>query len=282
VIDSHCIERCKRASRDMRFNILERAYEAGSNGAHIAPALSMVEIMATLYLGVMKYNVGDPLNQERDRFILSKGHGALAYYAALYEAGMISESEFLSYEQNGGLFPGQPNKNHDIGIEYSSGSLGMGLSYGIGLALSADCKRRDFQVYVLLGDGELNEGAVWESAMFAGFHHLSRVTAIIDRNQMQSDGRTEDIMELDIEPMWHACGWEVINADGHSIESLLDAFNTERTDKPRAIIAHTVKGKGVSFMENSKDWHHNILSQEQYDNAVLELRQREVDSIDGV
>jgi transketolase len=242
----------------------------------------MVEIMSTLYLGVMKYEADNPSCQNRDRFILSKGHGALAYYAALYEAGIISEDAFFSYEKNGGFFPGHPTKNNSIGIDYSGGSLGLGLSYGIGLALSADCKQQNFKVYVLMGDGELNEGTVWESAMFAGYHHLSCLTAIVDRNGMQSDGRTEDIIEFDIDSMWHSCGWEVINCNGHSVESLLHAFMAKNKEQPLVVIANTVKGKGVSFMENSKDWHHNRLSQEQYDSAILELRQKEIDPVDGI
>lgn len=272
MIDVACIHKCKKASSNMRQNILERALSAGSNGAHIAPALSMVEIMATLYLCVIKFDASSPLAPERDRFILSKGHGALAYYAALYEAGIISEDEFLSYEKNGSLFPGQPTKNTDIGIEYSGGSLGMGLSYGIGIALSAVCNGQDFRVFVLMGDGELNEGVVWESAMFAGYRRLSSLTAIIDRNRMQSDGMSEDILSFDIDSMWHACGWEVVRCDGHNVESLLDAFALEKKGQPRVIIANTVKGKGVSFMENCKDWHHSRLTQEQYDNAMLELK----------
>lgn len=282
MIDHELIDRCKTASHTMRVNILGRALQAGANGAHIAPALSMVEIMSTLYLGVLKYEVDNPSFQNRDRFILSKGHGALAYYAALYESGIISEDEFFSYAENGGLFPGHPSKNNDIGIDYSGGSLGLGLAYGIGLALSADYKKQDFHVYVLLGDGELNEGIVWESAMFAGYHRLSRLTAIVDRNRMQSDGRTEDIIEFDVNSMWKSCGWEVIDCDGHSVESLLNAFMLIKGDQPHVIIANTVKGKGVSFMENSKDWHHSRLSQEQYDSAIQELKEQKVDSIDGI
>lgn len=260
----------ENAAHNIRCNILHRACAAGANGAHIAPALSIVEILSVLFLNVMNYDVNDPHNKKRDRFILSKGHGALACYAAMYESKIISEEAFLTYEQNGGFFPGQPSKNIDYGIEYSGGSLGLGLSYAIGLAMSDECKENKFNVYVLLGDGELNEGSVWESAMFAGHHKISNITAIVDKNSMQSDGFTRDILTFDIASMWASCGWNVIECDGHNLESLSNAFS-KRIERPTVIIADTVKGKGVSFMENSREWHHSRLTQGQLDKALGEL-----------
>lgn len=261
------------SAHNIRCNILNRACAAGANGAHIAPALSIVEILAVLFLKVMNYDIKNSHNKKRDRFVLSKGHGALAYYAAMYEAKIISEETFLSYEQNGGFLPGQPSKNLDYAIEYSGGSLGLGLSYSIGLALSDECKQNGFKIYTLMGDGELNEGTVWESAMFAGYNNLSNITAIVDKNSMQSDGFTSDILTFDIASMWSSCGWDVIECDGHDIESLCNAFS-QRSNKPIVIIANTVKGKGISFMENTREWHHSRLSEEQLNKALEVLCKR--------
>ncbi len=263
--------KCKEAASAMRRNIIQLAYNGGNNGAHIAPGLSIVEIMAVLYLMVMNIDNKNMLDDQRDRFILSKGHGALGYYTALYEAGIISKDALYTFETNGGEFPGQPSKNFIRGIDYSGGSLGMGLSYGIGLALSAFKKNLKYQVYVLMGDGELNEGIVWEGAMLAAHLHLSNITAIIDRNGMQSDGSSSEILSIDVNKLWEAHGWEVVICDGHNVCSLYDAFSLKRDNRPRVIVANTVKGKGVSFMQHNKDWHHNKLTKEQFEMAINEL-----------
>jgi transketolase len=255
----------------MRKHIMQLAHQAGSNGAHIGPALSIVEIMAVLYLHIMKINPAEPVWPERDRFLLSKGHGALGYYVALYEAGVITKEELYSYEVNGSSFPGQPSKKLSLGIEYSGGSLGLGLSYGAGIALAAKRKKQSFHTYVLMGDGEINEGTVWESVMFAKHNKLSNLTAIIDRNHMQSDGFSENILGVDMEALWKGFGWEVVTCDGHCVEQLMDAFRYKSVDSPKVIIANTVKGKGISFMEHSKDWHHNRLSDELYQKALNEI-----------
>lgn len=265
------IKRCEIASSNMRKNIINLAHQAGSNGAHIGPALSIVEIMSVLYLHVMNIKPSDPTWAQRDRFILSKGHGALGFYVALYEAGVISKEDLYTYEVNGSLFPGQPSKKLQKGIEYSGGSLGLGLSYGTGIALAARRRNESFNTYVLMGDGELNEGSVWESVMFAKHNKLSNLTAIIDRNNMQSDGSSDDIIGLDIEAMWKGFGWEVITCNGHDVRQLTEAFQYVDTDNPKVIIASTVKGKGISFMENSKDWHHNRLTDDLYQKALGEL-----------
>ena len=267
------IKRCEMASLNMRKNILHLAHQAGNNGSHVGPALSIVEIMAVLYLQIMNIN---PLNTtwaSRDRFLLSKGHGALGYYVVMYEAGVISKEDLYTYEVNGGFFPGQPSKELILGIEYSGGSLGLGLSYGAGIALAAIRKNESFRTFVLMGDGEVNEGSVWESVMFAKHNRLSNLTAIIDKNNMQSDGSSEDIISVDMEALWRGFGWEVITSDGHNIKQLMEVFQQNNTDNPKVIIANTIKGKGISFMENSKDWHHNRLTDDLYQKALRELEE---------
>ena len=254
----------------MRRNIIRLALHGGNNGVHIGPALSIVEILACLYGEVLRRDAGTP-PVIRDKFILSKGHGALGYYVALHEAGMISLETLNTYEKNGGDFPGQPVKNAAAGIEFSSGTLGLGLAFGAGLALGARKLDRDTRVYVLLGDGELNEGSVWESVMFAAHAKLTNLVAIVDRNGLQSDGCTRDVLALDIEAMWRGFGWEVAVCDGHDLEQLLEALQAGPGGKPRVVVANTIKGKGVSFMEGNNAWHHNRLTAEQHLRAVAEL-----------
>ncbi len=260
----------QRAAVAMRRNIIRLALNGGNNGAHIGPALSLVEILAALHLAVMRRKNGAS-GPFQDKFILSKGHGALGYYVALYEAGLISLDALNSYESNGGLFPGQPLKNSEAGILFSSGTLGLGLAYGAGLALGARHAQEDSRVYVVLGDGELNEGSVWESVMFAAHQKLANLVAIVDRNGMQSDGRTCDIVMTDVEAMWRGFGWDVHPCDGHEFAGLLRAFCHRSDERPLVVVANTVKGKGVSFMENNNEWHHNRLTPEQHARALAEL-----------
>ena len=259
-------------AKRMRKKALDLALSAGNNGAHLGSGLSIIEIMAVLYGGIMRFDPKDPRWDGRDRFILSKGHGTLGYYTALAEAGLISFEELSTFEKNGGFLPGQPVMNLDKGIEFSSGSLGHGLSLGIGVALAGKKRDAGFRVYVLMGDGECNEGSVWEAAMAARHYKLSNLVAIIDANDMQSDGARCDIMGADYETMWRGCGWDVVVADGHDVGSLYETLRAaNRPDTPRVIIARTTKGKGVSFMEGNNEWHHNRLTQAQYDTATGEL-----------
>ena len=266
---NHIIQ-LKQTALAMRRNIIRLALHGGNNGVHIGPALSIVEILACLYGEVLRRDAGTP-PVIRDKFILSKGHGALGYYVALHEAGMISLETLNTYEKNGGDFPGQPVKNAAAGIEFSSGTLGLGLAFGAGLALGARKLDRDTRVYVLLGDGELNEGSVWESVMFAAHAKLTNLVAIVDRNGLQSDGCTRDVLAVDIEAMWRGFGWEVAVCDGHDLEQLLEALQAGPGGKPRVVVANTIKGKGVSFMEGNNAWHHNRLTAEQHLRAVAEL-----------
>jgi len=268
------IDKVTAMAQRMRRNALKMAFQAGSNGAHLGPGLSIMEITASLYGAVMRFDPADPRFIDRDRFILSKGHGSLGYYTALAEAGIISTEELFSFEENGGLFPGQPAKNIDKGIEVSSGSLGLGLSIGIGIALDAKRKGKGYTVYVLLGDGECNEGTVWEAAMAAAHFHLDNIVAIVDNNSMQSDGPTASILDMiDLPSKWKSFGWYVKQVNGHDPASLLAALIDDKvpTGSPSVVIAKTIKGKGVSFMENNNMWHHNRLTKEQYDAALKEL-----------
>ena len=242
---------------DARKRILDLTYKMGHVGAHVAPSLSLVDILVVLFRDVMDFS--------KDLFVLSKGHGGLGYYVALYEAGRITEEELNTFEDNGGDFPGQPSKNIDKSIVYSSGSLGLGLSYAVGRAL-----KHEGTVYVLMGDGELNEGTIWEAAMFAGFHKMTNIVGIVDFNRMQSDGASDRILSYDIGSMWRSLNWNVATCDGHDANDIRNALETE-SDKPLVVIANTVKGKGVSFMEGNPQWHHGHLTEAQYQQAIDEV-----------
>jgi len=252
------------AAKALRLDVLKLAANAGAEGnaVHIAPALSIVEILAVIFGKTLRQN---------DIFILSKGHGGLAYYAALKEAGLISDEQLLTYSTDGSDFTAHPSKSIENGIVSSNGSLGMGLSYACGLALAAKKRGNDTLVYVLLGDGELNEGSNWEAIMFARQQKLGNLVAIVDRNGMQSDGSSSDIISVDHKSVFVSFGWQAQVCDGHSTDELAAALASPENDLPKVIIAKTVKGKGVSFMENSNIWHHNRLSKEQYQNALREV-----------
>ena len=260
-------------ARRMRRNVLAMSLRAGKLRAHIASGLSMVDICAVLYGSVMRIDPNNPFWNLRDRFLLSKGHGSLGLYTALAEAGFLTQQELELFELSEGILPVHPAMNIEKGIEISSGSLGLGLSVGIGIALAGRKSQLDYRTYVLMGDGECNEGSVWEAAAAAAHFRLSNLTAIVDCNGLQSDGLCSAVMNMHShEEKWRSFGWEPRCVDGHDIEALYDVFTTlQITDKPIAVIASTVKGKGISFMENNNDWHHNALSPEQYAEAIEEL-----------
>lgn len=258
----------------MRRQALRMALSAGSLGSHVGPGLSLIEICAVLYGAVMKLKPDQPQWEQRDRFLLSKGHGTLAYYTALAEAGFFPPSELEQFEVPESWLTGQPSMYLEKGIELASGSLGLGLSVGIGVALAAKKKGLSYTTYVLMGDGECNEGTVWEAAMAAAHFRLDNLVAVIDANGMQSDGPCASIMDMGSHTAkWQSFGWEVLEADGHDVGSLYDVFTGPRgaPPRPRVVIARTVKGKGVSFMENNNEWHFSRLTQEQYAAAMAEL-----------
>jgi transketolase len=248
------------------------AYECGGN-AHLGAGLSIVEILSVLYGRVLRYDPANPSMEDRDRFILSKGHGVLGYYAILAESGFFPAELLKTFQQNGTDLVAHPVMNLALGIESSNGSLGQGLSYAVGVALYAKLYGRKYHTYVLLGNGECNEGSVWEAAMSAPQFKLDNLTAIVDDNGMQSDGTSADIMAMSpIEGKFSSFGWDAATVDGHDTGALYAALSARgASGKPRAVIAKTIKGKGISFMENNKDWHHNRLTKALYEQAVAEL-----------
>ena len=254
----------------MRLNILSMALNAGSNSSHFGGALSIVEILATLFSSIMKRD-GKKLNQ--DRFILSKGHACLAYYAALSEIGLIRKKELLTFEKNNSSLLGHPVKNDKLGIDFSTGSLGMGLSSGIGLSISIKKRKLFHNVFVVIGDGECNEGSIWEAALSAPNLGLNNLYVIIDNNGFQQTGSNKDIMSMvDLKNKWKSFGWHTEEVDGHNVKELQQIFlSTKKINQPKAIIAKTIKGKGFSFSENNNDWHHKVLSKTVYENALKEL-----------
>ena len=261
------------ASKNIRKKILTMAMEAGSSSAHIGGALSIADILSTLFFNVMSLDKNDPLKNNRDRFILSKGHACLAYYASLSELGYISDEELKTFEKNETNLPGHPVINKKLGIEFSTGSLGMGLSLGIGVALSAIKKRIHYNVYVVLGDGECNEGSVWEAAMAAPNLKVNNLTVIIDRNNFQQTGTNLEIMDLkNLSDKWKSFGWYSTEINGHDIDSLIKTFfRLKKINQPKIIIANTIKGKGFSKFENDNKWHHSILTKSFYEEAIKEI-----------
>ena len=260
-------------ARRMRLNVVKMANATGTNSAHIGGALSMVDITATLYGSILRYRPSDPTWINRDRFILSKGHGVLGYYTALAEAGLIEERELAAFEQDGGSLFGHPIINKAKGIEFSNGSLGMGLSLGIGVAIAGLKRELDYNVYVMMGDGECNEGSVWESAMSAAHYELNNLIVIVDRNNFQQTGASDEVMSLgELGQKWSSFGWRVSEVDGHNIDELYDAFSRKNeTIGPTALIANTIKGRGISFAENNNAWHHAAFSQSQFSDAMSQL-----------
>lgn len=260
-------------SKKMRIRILELGMISGKNGAHIGGGLSCTDIISTLYGAVLKFDVNNPLDKNRDRFILSKGHAAIALFSALEIVGFIKKEDLDQFEMNGSPYYAHAARNLSKGIEFSGGSLSLGLSFAVGVALS---NRRDGlsnHIYVLVGDGECDEGLVWESLMSAAHYKLSNLTVIVDCNGIQSDGFTSDVMDHhSLAEKFQAFGFNVHNINGHDVKSLYQSLIAKDSNKPNAIIANTAKGKGVSFMENNKIWHHGVLSIAQYEQAISEQK----------
>lgn len=261
-------------ARRMRLQALDMGLAAGASGAHFGAGFSSMEIMAVLYGSIMKLNPNDPTDRDRDRLFISKAHCVLSYYTALHEAGFLSNEDLATFEQPGTHLAGHPSTDSAHGIDYSWGSLGMALSFGVGTAIGLrDCGLSNRRVFVLLGDGELDEGSNWEAFMSGSHFALDHLTAIIDRNVLQYDGPTEEVMALgDLHAKLDSFGWDTVDVDGHDVDALQQALSSITPGKPRAVIAHTIKGKGVSFMEGKREWHHSSLSREQYDLAVAELK----------
>ena len=267
------LQKIKDFSIEVRKNILEMAFVAGASSSHFGGALSIVELISLLFSHKMKINKDDPSCPERDRFILSKGHACLAYYAALCAVGYITKDKLKTFEKDDSDLLGHPVINRKLGIDFSNGSLGMGLSLGIGVAIALKKNKKKNNVFVILGDGECNEGSVWEAAMTAPNLNLKNLYAIIDNNNFQQTGSNKEIMNTEsLSQKWSSFGWETVEVDGHDIEKLYKVFeDNNKLSKPKAIIAKTIKGKGFSFSENNNDWHHAVLSKTLYEQGKIEL-----------
>jgi transketolase len=244
---------------------------------HLGGSCSLAEIVAALYFARMRFdprNIGDP---DRDRFILSKGHAVLIQYAALIELGVIPREEIGRAKTLEGMLQGHPDMERTPGIEAVTGSLGQGLSIGMGMALALRLDRRPSRVYVIMGDGELSEGQLWEAAMAAAAYGLDNLTGIVDRNRIQATGPTAEVLAIPaIERKWEAFGWSVLTVDGHDIWAVLEALDAAAAvrGRPTVIVADTVKGKGVSFAENTAAFHNGIMTREQYEQGLQELDRR--------
>lgn len=266
------IKELKRHAKEIRKHVIRSITAAGSG--HPGGSLSAVELMTALFFHKIKHNPKEPKWEERDRVILSKGHAAPLLYATLAEAGYFSKEELASLRKLGSRLQGHPRSDLAPWVEVSTGSLGQGLSIGVGMALAGKLDGKPHRMYVILGDGECDEGQVWEAAMSAAHYKLDNITAIVDRNGLQIDGSTEDVMALEpFADKWRAFGWHVIEIDGHDLPAIIDALDMAEKikDKPAVIIANTVKGKGVSFMEGRLQFHGMPPTKEQGKAALDEL-----------
>ncbi|MCD6317577.1 transketolase [Candidatus Aerophobetes bacterium] len=262
----------QKRAKEFRKKIIEMIYIAQSG--HPGGSLSAIDIITVLYFHHMRIDPSNPLWEDRDRFILSKGHSVPALYVVLAELGYFPEKELYSLRNINSILQGHPDMRKTPGVEMSTGSLGHGLSVGVGIAISGKLKKKDFYVYVLLGDGELDEGSVWEAAISANKYSLDNLIAICDFNKVQLDGPVDEIMPLNpLRQKWEAFGWNTIEIDGHNILEIANAldFAKEKRKGPTIIIAHTIKGKGVSYMEGKFQWHGGAPNQKQYELALKEL-----------
>jgi transketolase len=270
--DTSDIGNLKLLAAQMRGTLVEMSHKA--RASHLGSALSCVDIVVAAYFNVLSIDPTDADDPHRDRFILSKGHAASALYAGLAYRGFFPLEHLDSYGAPGGNLPEHPSPKCVPGVEVATGSLGHGLSLGVGIALAGQIKKQCYRVYVLMSDGECNEGTVWEAALFAPAHKLENLVAIIDYNKWQATGRSDEIMAIQpLTKKWEAFGWSVHEIDGHDMNALVRTMSTlpAGTGKPVAIIGHTLKGKGVSFMEDDNNWHYRIPTEEEVLMARREL-----------
>lgn len=271
-MNSYETENFEKISKEIRKSIIEMVYNAKSG--HPGGALSITDILTVLYFYELNVNVNNPKYENRDRLVLSKGHSSPALYAVLAEKGFFPKNDLKTFRKIDSYLQGHPDMNKVPGVDMSSGSLGQGLSVSNGMALGAKLDRKDYRVYCILGDGEIEEGQVWEAAMTASHYNLDNLCVIVDNNGLQIDGKTKDVMNSEpIDKKFEAFGFNVINIDGHNFEEIVNAFEKAKQTKkrPTAIIAKTVKGKGISFMENEVSWHGKAPNDEQYNLAMNEL-----------
>jgi len=266
------IKQLKQYANNIRCNTLKMITKAQTG--HTGGCLSAIDILTILYFSVMNINPGIPNWEKRDRFVMSKGHASAALYATLAEKGYFETTILDTYDNIDSILQGHPDMKKTPGVDMSTGSLGQGISVALGMAIAAKTRKEDYRVYALMGDGELQEGQVWEAAMSASYYKINNLIAIIDRNNLQLLGPTEQNMAIEpLDVKWKAFGWEVIHSDGHDFNSLICSFNKASLikEKPVVIISHTIKGKGVSFMEGAVDWHSRAPTSEELDKALEEL-----------
>lgn len=272
------MENLTAKSFELRKDVLDMI--VGAKTGHIGGDFSVMDILVTLYFKQMNISPENKDDENRDRFVLSKGHSVESYYAVLAAKGFFPKEDLKTFSQFGSKYIGHPN-NKLPGIEMNSGSLGHGLPVCVGMALAGKMNNKSYRVYTVMGDGELAEGSVWEGAMAGGHYKLDNLCAVVDRNRLQISGGTEQVMAHDdLDKRFSSFGWHVIHAEGNNIESLNTAFEEAKTVKgqPTVVIADTTKGYGVSFMENKAPWHHKVPSETEYQQAVEELEQRRVAS----
>ena len=266
------LDTLRKTARQIRRLVLTAVHSSGAG--HTGGAMSIPEILSVLYFHTMKIDPDRPLWPERDRFILSKGHASVGLYAALCLRGYFGESCMCEFDQIDGRLQGHPDMLKTPGVDMSTGSLGQGLSAGLGMAMGRDRRGLDSWVYVLMGDGELQEGQVWEAAMYAGFHRIKKLIAIVDYNQLQLTGWTKDTLDLEpLDKKWEAFGWKVFSCDGHDVGCLVETMDKAKAvdDGPVVVIARTMKGRGVSFIEGNVGWHAKAPSDQELKRALEEL-----------
>lgn len=272
---THLTHNLEKKAYQLRREIIKMIYRARSG--HPGGSLSIAEIMTVLYFHVLRLDAKNPDWLDRDRFILSKGHACPAWYACLAMKGFFDMEVLNHLREINSPLQGHPDMRKTPGVDITTGSLGNGLSLGAGMAQAGKLDEKDYYVFVLLGDGEVNEGIVWEAAMYSRKYRLDNLIAILDYNRLQLDGCTDVVMPL--EPLvdkWRSFGWNVLEVDGHNIREIIDAIQRARNHKegPSVIIAHTIKGKGVSFMENDPDWHGKVPNDDEYKQAIKELEEK--------
>jgi len=267
------VEDLKKMAATIRCDIIEMICTA--NAGHPGGSLSATDLVTALYFRLMRIDPANPRWPDRDRFILSKGHACPVWYSALAERGFFDKSHLGKLRRLGSILQGHPDMNKVPGIDMTAGSLGHGLSVGIGMALAGRLQKKDYHVWVVIGDGESQEGSVWEAAMAGSKWKLDNLTAILDRNNLQNDSYVDELMPIEpVAEKWRAFGWNTVEIDGHRMEEIIPALEGAKSFKgaPTIIIAHTVKGKGVSYMENVCEWHGKAPCREEADRALEEIR----------
>ncbi|MFZ0133685.1 MAG: transketolase [Desulfobacterales bacterium] len=267
------VDELKQKAADIRCDIIEMICTA--QAGHPGGSLSATDIVTALYFRLMRLDPRNPRWPDRDRFILSKGHACPVWYAALAERGFFDKSHLGTLRRLGSILQGHPDMNKVPGIDMTTGSLGHGLSVGIGMALAGRLQKKDYHVWVVIGDGESQEGSIWEAAMAGARWKLDNLTAILDRNNLQNDFYVDDLMPIEpVGDKWRAFGWHVVDIDGHDMTAVVTALEGARARKgvPTMIIARTIKGKGVSYMENVCEWHGKAPRPEEAERALCEIR----------